>query len=285
MALMSATALAKDSFMTAPSSADFSRPGEATPPQPSVVSDPPPPEAAAASWDPMAPTSGGRGERSKTIGLLTMLLGTAALLLGLIPDAGIYIAGAFGAVAIALGAFGIIKSNRAMSIIGIMLATGGTILSFAIAREAADDAEGEDAAALAEEYGSVVDGPPVVDGSFEFTVGVLQQGLAEVGTEEALKANAQGEFVVIDLTVKNIGDEAAIFSDSLQRLFDTDGNEYSGDSTAGMYMQNNDFWFAGVNPGDQIQGRLVFDVPAGTEPAVLKLYGSTTSPGAEVPLD
>jgi hypothetical protein len=233
----------------------------------------------------MATPPGGRGERPKTFGLLSMLFGTAALLLGLIPGAGIYLGGASGAVAIVLGVIGIIRSHKALSIIGITLAAGGTILSFAIIREMADDAEDEDASALAEQYGERIDSPPVVDGVFEFTVGVLQQGLSEVGTGEALKARPQGEFVVIDLTVRNIGDEAAIFSDSLQRLFDIDGNVYSGDSTAGTYLVNNDFWFAVLDPGDQMQGQLVFDVPAETELATLILYESTTSAGVEVPLD
>ncbi|SDE50620.1 DUF4352 domain-containing protein [Glycomyces harbinensis] len=259
--------------MTFPAPADPQRPDEDRSP---YSSEPLPPSAQ---------PPGVSRERSKTISVLAMVVGTAALLLGLIPDVGIYIGGLAGIAAIVLGVIGIVKSHWIVSIIGIVLALAGSMLSFAITDAVEDRAQdrAEQLEAEARTVPEVLDAAPVVDGVFEFTAGSLQQGLTEFGNTSLTK-QAAGEFVVVDLTVENIGDEGRIFSDSLQLLYDTDGNEYSASSSVGMYLDGNDFWLVAVNPGDQIEGKIVFDVPVGTELATLRLHESTDSPGVEVSL-
>ncbi|MBO3733504.1 V-type ATP synthase subunit I domain-containing protein [Glycomyces niveus] len=80
---------------------------------------PPPPGPPAEQW----------GERPKTLGVLALVFGAAALLFGLIPVAGIFIGGLFGVAAIVLGILGIFKSHKLMSIIGIALAVVGLIVT------------------------------------------------------------------------------------------------------------------------------------------------------------
>ncbi|MCH7231192.1 hypothetical protein L0U85_10060 [Glycomyces sp. L485] len=65
----------------------------------------------------------------KTISILAVVFGAAALLFGLIPVAGIFIGGLFGLAAIVLGVIGILKSHRLMAIIGIALAVLGLIIA------------------------------------------------------------------------------------------------------------------------------------------------------------
>ena len=288
------------------------------PQQPLVESEPgpapqystPPPLYPPAPYAPEAQPPGGSAVRSNAIGILSLIFGAAALLFGLIPFAGIFIGGLFGTAAIVLGIIGIIKSNKVLSIIGIVLSVVATILSFAItssvAEDVADDLEagvdstsaeedadageadaaedaGEDAGDEAAEPDIAGVGDPVVDGDFEFTVGGFEEGVAEVG-DEYLNEKAQGEFVIIELAVKNIGSESSYFSDGDQKLFDTDGNEYSANSSAGIYLEDNDIWLTEINPGNQVEGRIVFDVPAGTELAKLELHDSMFSGGIEVSL-
>ena len=255
-----------------------------------------------APYPPTAQSPGGTGEQPKVIGILALVFGAAALLFGLIPLVGIFIGGLFGTAAIVLGIIGIIKSHRIMSIIGIALSLVGAILSFAITNSVADDVaddiadgiesgatgapaeEGTEAEEAAEPEPEIaVAGDTVTDGDFEFIVGGVEQGVAEVGGE-FLSEEAQGEFVIIDLTVKNIGDEASYFSDSDQILFDTAGNEYSTNTSAGIYLEDNDIWLAEINPGNQVEGKIVFDVPVGTALAKLELHDSFLSGGAEVSL-
>lgn len=263
--------------MTPPSQMDPPRSDEVPPQQP-AGSEP------SAPYPPTAPPPGVGEGRSKTISVLALVCGTAALLLGLIPGAGIFIGGLFGTAALVLGIIGIVKSHRIVSIVGIVLAVVGTTLSFAIT-DAVDDADADGIVEELVTFPAELDIDPVVDDVFEFTVTGIEQGLSEVGSEDVLKKQAEeGEFVVIDLTVTNIGSEISLFSDSLQRLIDTDGNEHSASSSAGIYFEGNNFTLTAVNPGDQIQGKVVFDVPVGTEAAKLVLHGSTSSEGVEVSL-
>jgi hypothetical protein len=289
--------------MTTPSPVEPQRPEEVSeqPPTGAVPSAlppdaPVPPQYAPVQYPPTTPPAG--QERPKTIGVLALVFGSAALLFGLIPVAGIFIGGLFGTAALVLGIIGIIKSHKIMSIIGLVLTVVATILSFAItsavaddvaddieaglesgAPEAASDAAADDAAEP--EIAGV--GETVTDGTFEFTVSGFEQGVAEVGTE-FMNEQAQGEFVIVELVVKNTGSEASYFSDGDQLLFDVDGNEYSANSTAGLLLEDNDIWLTEINPGNQVEGKIVFDVPAGTELAKMELHESLFSGGVEVSL-
>jgi hypothetical protein len=171
-----------------------------TPPQyPSAAPQYPPaaPPYPPAPLPPFAQPPGASPERPKTLGVLSLVFGAAALLFGLIPLAGIFIGGLFGTAAIVLGIIGIIKSHKIMSIVGIVLSAVGAILSFAITGSVGDDiaadiesgvttapAEAEtdagDEAAEPEVEGV---GDTVVDGDFEFTIEGFEQGVAEVGSE------------------------------------------------------------------------------------------------------
>ncbi|GAA2534084.1 hypothetical protein GCM10009860_12850 [Microbacterium mitrae] len=104
---------------------------------------------------------------------------------------------------------------------------------------------------------------PLTVGEFEFTV----TGSAELGAtigEEPLSHTAQGVFLQVDLSVKNIGNKSETFFDSYVTLVDVEGKQYDADSMASIYLDSAATWALGINPGNTMAGPVVFDVPAGT---------------------
>jgi hypothetical protein len=127
-------------------------------------------------------------------------------------------------------------------------------------------------------------GEAVRDGKFEFTVQPVKCGVPQVGTEP-LGKKAQGQFCLVTLQVKNIGKEAQTLSDSSQKAFGADKAQYSADTAAGIYANPDAATFLNqINPGNQITGVLVFDIPAAATLAKLELHDSPFSGGITVQL-
>ncbi|MFF2453387.1 DUF4352 domain-containing protein [Isoptericola sp. NPDC058082] len=124
-------------------------------------------------------------------------------------------------------------------------------------------------------------GDKVRDGKFEFTVTKLEDGVQEVG-DEFLGETAQGQFVLVHMTVENIGDEAQYFDGSSQSLVDTKGRTHSADSEAGIYLDESNSFLNEINPGNKVDGVVVFDIPQNATPATLELHDSMFSGGVEV---
>ena len=124
---------------------------------------------------------------------------------------------------------------------------------------------------------------PVRDGKFEFTVTKVQPGVKQIG-DEYLNQQAQGQFVLITVTVKNIGDKPQTMFDSNQKLTDDQGRSFSPDSAAAIYLKNNDIWMKEINPGNTLTGTLVYDMPAGAKATKLELHDSMFSGGTTVSL-
>ncbi|MGV0740991.1 DUF4352 domain-containing protein [Mycolicibacterium sp. XJ870] len=126
---------------------------------------------------------------------------------------------------------------------------------------------------------------PVRDGKFEFVVKAVQPGLAEVGDNPYLIEKAQGQFVIVTLSVANIGDQAQGFSPSNQKLFDTEGRSFESDSMAQIALGSSDIpvW-DNINPGNTVDVSLVYDMPAAATPASIELHDSMFSGGVMVNL-
>lgn len=128
-------------------------------------------------------------------------------------------------------------------------------------------------------------GQPARDGKFEFVVKNIKCGKTSVGTGEFLTKKAQGQFCLLNVTVKNIGDEPqSLFADN-QYLFNASGQKYSADSTAMIYAApENDTWYSEINPGNSVEGAIVFDIPKDQTPTLAELHDSAFSGGIEVNL-
>lgn len=127
-------------------------------------------------------------------------------------------------------------------------------------------------------------GSAVRDGKFEFRVlGMERAAVAGDLSNQFMTEKAQGEFVILTMSVRNIGDEPQSYFGENQKLIDTSGREYGANSAAGMWMNSNSAT-SDINPGNQIQVRVAFDVPPGTVPAELEVHDSMFSGGATVRL-
>lgn len=128
-------------------------------------------------------------------------------------------------------------------------------------------------------------GSPARDGKFEFTANKVTCGLQEVGGQY-LKETAQGQFCVLDLTVKNIGEKPQLFSASSQKAF-SGSTEYSSSSQAAIaYASGKGLdtgnWFKDINPGNKMTTVVVFDIPTDKKLDKLQLHDSPFSGGVSV---
>ncbi|GAA2588480.1 DUF4352 domain-containing protein [Actinomadura fulvescens] len=122
------------------------------------------------------------------------------------------------------------------------------------------------------------------DGKFAFTVTKVKPGVRKVGSG-ILAEKPQGEFVLVAVTVKNIGDEAQMFIDSEQKGVDSGGKEYTPSTEAGVVLNDKTQAFlSDINPGNSVKGLLAFDVPKGTRLTSLELHDSAFSGGVTVSL-
>lgn len=129
-------------------------------------------------------------------------------------------------------------------------------------------------------------GQAVRDGKFEFTVTGFSCGQTSVGTNQYLTKQAQGQFCMLNLTIKNIGDQSQSLFSGNQKLLNG-STQYSADDTATMYAEPNGStttWFNDINPGNSVSGTIVFDVPKGVTPTQAELHDSSFSGGVKVNL-
>lgn len=124
-------------------------------------------------------------------------------------------------------------------------------------------------------------GQPVRDGNFEFVVNGIDRApvVADPEFPELQKA-AQGEFVLVNMKVTNVGTEPQTFFASFNTLSDG-STEFTSDDEAWIYLGNT---LADLNPGDSIDTAVVFDVPVGTDPESIELHDGPFSEGVVVGL-
>ncbi|MPY99039.1 MAG: DUF4352 domain-containing protein [Actinophytocola sp.] len=125
-------------------------------------------------------------------------------------------------------------------------------------------------------------GDPAADGKFEFTVTKVEDGVSSIGSG-ILKEKAQGQFVLVHMTVENVGTEAQWLSATDQYLYDAAKREYAADDTAWAALKANPL-LEQINPGNSVKGIVVFDIPKNVEPVELVLHDSMFSGGVTVSL-
>ena len=122
------------------------------------------------------------------------------------------------------------------------------------------------------------------DGKFEFVVKGVECGKTSVGSEYLTEA-PQGQFCFVTINVKNIGDEAQSLFSSNQKLLNAQSQQYAADDTATMYAApNSSSWYSNINPGNSVEGIIVFDIPKDQTPVTAELHDSAYSGGVKVTL-
>lgn len=125
---------------------------------------------------------------------------------------------------------------------------------------------------------------PVRDGKFQFVVNSVKTGVATIG-DSGFDMKAQGQFVLISVSVTNIGNESQLFDASNQVLLDASGKQYSASSEAAIYLPSaQQAFLEDINPGNSVTGTLVYDVPKTMVPAAIELHDSMFSGGVTVRL-
>ncbi len=127
-------------------------------------------------------------------------------------------------------------------------------------------------------------GVPARDGKFEFTVKSVECGKATVGANQYLTKTAQGQYCLLNMSVKNIGNEPQTMFSMNQYLYNKTGQKYESDSTATIYNDPSGgaTFTSSVNPGNSASAALVFDIPKDQAPVTAELHDSAFSAGVKV---
>lgn len=122
-------------------------------------------------------------------------------------------------------------------------------------------------------------GTPVRDGKLEFVVtGVSRSETAGDPTNQFMQETAKGEFINVDLSVKNTGAEAQSYFAANQKLI-VNGKQFDAASVLGVQGDGDN-----INPGLGIDTVVSFDVPPGSVPEAIELHDSAFSGGVMVKL-
>lgn len=124
------------------------------------------------------------------------------------------------------------------------------------------------------------------DGKFEFVVKSVKCGVPSVSDSSGyISKTAQGQYCLVDVSVKNIGDKSQTFLEDDQKLLNANNQEYSPDTTATLYNANNsDVFVNEINPGNTVEGTMVYDIPKDQTPVTAELHDSSLSNGVKVNL-
>ncbi|PID53050.1 MAG: DUF4352 domain-containing protein [Micrococcales bacterium] len=178
-----------------------------------------------------------------------------------------------------------------LAVVGFFLSIG--VLSAALGGGSGDDAvaAGFGAAETSEasqpkpagEKSTAGVGDKVRDGNFEFVVTKVEEGGTRIG-DEFLNEEAQGVFQLVHVTITNTSDQPQMVSDSNQMVKDQEGRQFAPDSAAAILLDNNALWIEEINPGNTLNGTLVYDMPADSKPTAIELHDSMMSGGVTVSL-
>lgn len=181
------------------------------------------------------------------------------------------------------------KKSKAPLIIGIIAAVllvlcGGAVACFALVGTAINEAAGGGGNPGGNGNPATVVGlnQPGRDGKFEFSVTKVECGIDQVGSE-FLNKKAQGQFCKVHVAVKNIGNEARTLTDTNQYAYNAAGQKYDADGEAGIYLgEESKAFLEQINPGNSVNGIIVFDIPKGAKIVKLELHDSGFSGGVVI---
>ncbi|MDT7846998.1 DUF4352 domain-containing protein [Streptomyces justiciae] len=77
--------------------------------------------------------------------------------------------------------------------------------------------------------------------------------------------------------MENIGTRAQTFDGSAQTLIGADDRRYSADATAAIYLEDSQSFLTQVNPGNAVDGIVVFDISLDATLVGIELHDSLFS--------
>jgi hypothetical protein len=151
----------------------------------------------------------------------------------------------------------------------------GVVLLLALAANLGDDRQGG--------TGTPGLGDPVRDGQFQFVVRSVDCGARSVG-DGVGRQPPLGQFCLVGLRVENTGREGRTFGGGQQFLFDDQGNRHDPDLGATALRGDRQLLSTHLNPGQRLEGTLVYDVPDPVALARVELHDGPFSGGVSVEL-
>lgn len=103
-------------------------------------------------------------------------------------------------------------------------------------------------------------GDRVVVGERAYTITDVRTA-SSVGDEYS-RQSASGVFVIVTMTVENIGKESATLSTSDAKIIDSEGRTFESDTEAWSALEQN-ILLEQIQPGLPVTGQTIFDVPKG----------------------
>jgi hypothetical protein len=123
-------------------------------------------------------------------------------------------------------------------------------------------------------------GTPVRDGNIEFVVSSVRCGVPQVGTE-LVKRTASGQYCLADVRATNVKRDPRTLYEPFQKLVDSAGRKHSADITMRVVFRDQTIWDK-IQPGQQVRGTMVFDIPKNVTATTLELHDGIASGGATV---
>lgn len=122
------------------------------------------------------------------------------------------------------------------------------------------------------------------DGGFVFDVGTVKCGVETVGPAE-LPQRANGQFCLVDVSVRNSGSEPELLDPGAQQVIDAQGRSYPESDRAAVFVNDRDpSLLEEIGPGRSVPGVLPFELPPGVSPVAVELRERLGSTGVRVPL-
>lgn len=129
-------------------------------------------------------------------------------------------------------------------------------------------------------------GQAMKEGDLEFTVkGVRCDGERTIGENQYSRAEAEGQFCRVSVSVKNIGKSALSLPLPAQKGFVSKEESSPPQTDATQYAQADQtkgYWYEQIAPGKTVSGDLVFDVNGNEEIILVELHSAENSPGIRV---
>ncbi len=128
-------------------------------------------------------------------------------------------------------------------------------------------------------------GQSVRDGQFSFIVASVQPPSKFLTDRAGTTQTAQGEFVIVRLSVTNIGYEPRTVTATDQFLISGQGQRFATSAAISSLQGSEKILLEKINPGNTVYDvPLLFDVAAGTRIADIELHDSISSAGVKVKL-
>jgi len=167
-------------------------------------------------------------------------------------------------------------------VLGAIGAAGGSGSSSTSSSSSSSSSATTKATEAAKPSGPAI-GSSAADGKFAFAVWKVDCTKKTVGGALGT-STAQGHYCILTLSVKNIGKEAQTVFSSNMKLIDDQGREFKSDDMALINTGQTDLWLNEVNPGNQLDGKLYFDVPTDAKIVTAELHDSAFSGGVKIDL-